>query len=158
MLRLLLPLASLVTACTPSPQKAAMPDPSTVPATAAQSSVKPEQSTTGSMPPVAQAKDAVANPLGDSPAEAVGRQTLSTAFVRLGPDGHLTVELRGGQTVVLRDVVMRPKDYCGVQVGGGKYCGGYAEVAAARPGGGSDHPGVPDPKTIEPVDGPLKGK
>jgi hypothetical protein len=64
---------------------------------------------------------------------------LSTAFVMVGPDGHLTVELRTGHVLVLRDVVMRPKDYCGVQVLGGpagkRYCGGYAEVAAARPGG-----------------------
>jgi len=64
---------------------------------------------------------------------------LSTAFVMVGPDGHLTVELRSGRVLVLRDVVMRPKDYCGAQVLGGRpgtrYCGGYAEVAAARPGG-----------------------
>jgi hypothetical protein len=64
---------------------------------------------------------------------------LSTAFVRVGPDGHLTVELRDGRVLVLRNVVMRPKDYCGAQVLGGKagakYCGGYADVAAARPGG-----------------------
>lgn len=82
------------------------------------------------------------NPLpalpADSPAEAEGRRTLSTAFVMVGPDGRLVVELRDGRVLVLRDVVMRRKDYCGVQVVGGKaggrYCGGYAEVAAARPG------------------------
>jgi hypothetical protein len=75
----------------------------------------------------------------DSPAEALGRRTLSTAFVRVGPDGHLTVELRDGRVLVLRNVVMRPEDYCGVHAFGGpagaKFCGGYAEVAAARPGG-----------------------
>ena len=64
---------------------------------------------------------------------------MSTAFVRVGPDGHLTVELRNGRVLVLRNVVMRPKDYCGVQGlggrGGARYCGDYAEVAAARPGG-----------------------
>jgi hypothetical protein len=64
---------------------------------------------------------------------------LSTAFVRVGPDGLLTVELRNGSVLVLRNVVMRPKDYCGEQVAGStadaKYCGGYAQVAAARPGG-----------------------
>jgi hypothetical protein len=57
----------------------------------------------------------------------------------VGPDGHLTVELRSGRVLVLRDVVMRSGDYCGVQVLGGpagaRYCGGYADVAAARPGG-----------------------
>ena len=76
---------------------------------------------------------------GDSPAEAEGRRTLSTAFVRMGPDGHLTVELRNGQVLLLRNVVMRRRDYCGVQVLGGRpgrqYCGGYGDVAAARPGG-----------------------
>lgn len=74
----------------------------------------------------------------DSTAEAEGRRILSTAFVRVGPDGRLAVELRDGRLIVLRDVVMRAKDYCGVQLAGGKaggrYCGGYAEVAAARPG------------------------
>jgi hypothetical protein len=76
--------------------------------------------------------------LVDSPLEALGRRTLSTAFVRVGPDGHLTVELRSGRVVVLRDVVMRARKYCGVQVidglPGPQYCGGYADVAAARPG------------------------
>jgi hypothetical protein len=61
------------------------------------------------------------------------------AFVMVGPDGHLTVELRNGRAMVLRDLVMRPRDYCGVQVlgrsAGTRYCGGYGDVAAARPGG-----------------------
>jgi hypothetical protein len=77
---------------------------------------------------------------------------LSTAFVRIGPGGHLTVELRDGRTMVLRDVVMRPRDYCGVQVAGGaRYCGGYAEVAAARPGG-APVPDEPNPATLNPVE------
>ncbi len=92
--------------------------------------------------PSAKPVSAAENPLpaspADSPAEAQGRRTLSTAFVMVGPDGRLTVELRDGRVLDLRDVVMRPKDYCGLQVSGGtagaKYCGGYAEVAAARPG------------------------
>ena len=75
----------------------------------------------------------------DSPAAAAGRRTLSTAFVMVGPDGLLTVELRDGRVLVLRGAVMRRTDYCGAQVigpkPGGQYCGGYAEVAAARPGG-----------------------
>ena len=74
----------------------------------------------------------------DSPIEALGRRTLSTAFVRVGPDGHLTVELHSGRVLVLRDVVMRARKYCGVQVidglPGAQYCGEYADVAAARPG------------------------
>jgi hypothetical protein len=65
---------------------------------------------------------------------------LSTAFVRVGPDGLLTVQLLDGRIVVLRDVVMRPKDYCGMQVlgrsAGTRFCGRYADVAKARPDGG----------------------
>ena len=72
----------------------------------------------------------------------------------MGADGHLTVELRDGRAIVLRDVVMRPRDYCGTQVLGGsagtKYCGGYGDVAAARPGGGPN-PGAPNPATLNPV-------
>lgn len=100
----------------------------------------------------------------DSPAEAQGRRTLSAAFVMVGPDGHLTVELRNGRAMVLRDVVMRPRDFCGVQVLGGsagkRYCGGYGDIAAARPGG-APAPGVPDPATLDPIEPgrrPAKGE
>ena len=76
--------------------------------------------------------------LADTPAEAVGRRTLSTAFVRVGPDGLLTIKLKNGNVLVLHNVIMQPKDYCGETVLGGpsgkKYCGGYAEVTSARPG------------------------
>ena len=90
------------------------------------------------------AVSAAENPLppgsSDSPAEALGRRTLSTAFVQVGPDGALTVQLHDGRVLVLRDVIMRAKDYCGVQLfgsaAGKRHCGGYADVAAARPGGG----------------------
>lgn len=72
------------------------------------------------------------------PAEALGRRIVSTAFVMVGPDGHLTVELRNGRVLILRNVVMRAKDYCGLPVPGGpdgpQYCGGYDDVVAARPG------------------------
>ncbi len=78
-----------------------------------------------------------------SPAEARGRRTLSTAFVRIGPDGNLTVERDDGRVLVLRDVVMRAKDYCGLLVSGGlagkRYCGRYGQIVAARPGGGLPH-------------------
>ena len=88
--------------------------------------------------PIAQPVSAAENPLpvgrADTRAEAEGRRTLSTAFVRVGPDGRLTVELRSGRVLELRNVVMRAKDYCGDQAGGGRYCGGYADVATARPG------------------------
>lgn len=72
--------------------------------------------------------------------QADGRRILSTAFVQIGPDGHLTVELRDGSTLVLRDVRMGPRDYCGTLVSVGrradKFCGAYGDVAGARPGGG----------------------
>jgi hypothetical protein len=92
----------------------------------------------------------------DSPAEARGRRILSTAFVMMGPDGRLSVKLHNGRSLVIRNVVMRRKKYCGVQVLGGqvgvRYCGGYADVAAARPG--------PAPAHDEPdlaIPNPLKG-
>ena len=125
----------MLIACTPSPQKAAMPN-SHVSGTTVQSS---SGRGVGNPESEAIAKKSAPGPLGNSPTEAQGRLILSTAFVRLGPGGHLTVELRNGRVLALRDVVMGPKDYCGVQVAGDpartKYCGGYAEVAAARPGG-----------------------
>lgn len=139
MLRMLLFVPLMLGACTPSPQKAAMPDPSAAP------------------------RNAAPNPVTDSPKEALGRRVLSTAFVRIGPDGHLTVELHGGRVVVLRDVTMRPKDYCGVQVAGEpvhtKYCGGYEEVAAARPGGvATNQPDFVGSAVIEPARDPAKAK
>ena len=101
------------------------------------------------------AENPAPGPLTDSPAEAQGRRILSTAFVRIGPGGHLTVELHDGRLLILRDVVMRAKDYCGVQVGGSpagaKYCGGYANVAAARPSGAPVSGAA-----LEPARGPAK--
>ena len=133
-LRFLLPLGAMLAAFTSSPQKAVMPSPSPASGTTVQS-----------------ASPGNAGPQADSPAEAAGRRELSTAFVRVGPDGHLTVTLRDGRVLVLRDVVMRARDYCGALVAGDpgrtKYCGGYADVVAARPGGG---PSVSD---AEPVPG-----
>jgi hypothetical protein len=79
---------------------------------------------------------------------------LSTAFVRVGADGFLTVELRNGQAMVLRNVVMGPAEYCGQVLGASgksRYCGGYGEVSAARPGGGPN-PGAPDSSTLDTVD------
>jgi len=72
----------------------------------------------------------------DTPAEARGRKLLSTAFVRVGPDGRLAVTLRDGRRLALRDVAMGPRSYCGRPAGDPaekRFCGGYAEVAAARP-------------------------
>lgn len=96
---------------------------------------------------------ATSNPLSDTPAEALGRRILSTAFVRVGADGQLTVELHNGSVLVLRDVVMHPKKYCGALVTGdptrATHCGGYAEVAAAKPGSAPD--------TANPVAEPAAG-
>lgn len=159
MVRILLSFTAALAACTPSPQETAMHNPSPDPVatardsseaapdgeasaakpSAGQDSGKPGQAAQG---PVPEPVPVTENPLpalpADSPAEAEGRRTLSTAFVMVGPDGRLVVELRDGRVLILRDVVMRRKDYCGVQIVGGKaggrYCGGYAEVAAARPG------------------------
>lgn len=159
MVRILLPFAAALAACTPSPQETAMHSPSGDPGTTAQgSSVAGSEGQASGAPnptrrgtgeegraargpipePVSAAENPLPAPSADSPAEAQGRRTLSTAFVMVGPDGRLTVVLRNGRVLVLRDVVMRPKDYCGVQVLGGgadvQYCGGYVEVAAARAG------------------------
>jgi hypothetical protein len=140
---LLLPCIAAFAACNPPPKEAAMPN----------SSPAPETGTAAQNPAPA--------PRADSPEEAQGRRTLSTAFVRVGPDGHLTVELRDGRAMVLRDVVMRPGDYCGVQVlgasAGKRYCGGYGDIAAARPGGGPV-PGAPDPATLNPAGPGPKGE
>ena len=91
--------------------------------------------------PVSVAADPAPAPRDTRADDARGRRTLSTAFVRIGPDGLLRVDLANGRALVLRDVVMRPRDYCGTIVQGGKrdarHCGGYADVAAAVPGGGS---------------------
>jgi len=82
-----------------------------------------------------------ASPKGsrDTPAQARGRRILSTAFVRIGPDGQLTVELRDGRILVLRDVTMGPNDYCGRPMSDApttkRYCGHYDDIAAVRPGG-----------------------
>ena len=163
MLRMLLPFSTALATCTPSPQDDAMRNSRPVPATGVQGSSDVTPGNQGSATlngagqdagdrgraaqgPIPEAVSAagslvpapVPSKLVDSPIEALGRRTLSTAFVRVGPDGHLTVELRSGRVVVLRDVVMRARKYCGVQVidglPGAQYCGGYADVAAARPG------------------------
>ena len=78
----------------------------------------------------------------DLSADALGRRKLSTAFVRMGPNDYLTVELRNGHVLALRNVVMHPKKYCGAQVPDAprtvNYCGLYSDIAAVQasvPGG-----------------------
>lgn len=165
--------SAALAASTPSLQEAAMRSPGPVPGITSETSRKGEGSAapgpTGqgagehgqaAQGPILEPVSAAANPAparpADSPAAAHGRRTLSTAFVRVGPHGHLTVELRNGRVLVLRDVVMRAKDYCGVHVLGGphgkQYCGGYADVAAARSGGApaSDAPASAAPNPVKP--------
>ena len=154
----LLTVVAALAACTPSAQESAMHNPSrdsgntdqgasgtdaNTPESAAPASAQvgtdPDRAAVGPSPAAVSAEE---NPLpagpADSPAEAQGRRTLSTAFVQVGPDGLLTVQLREGRVLLLRNVVMRRKDYCGVQAAGSsagaQYCGGYADVAEARPG------------------------
>ena len=104
-----------------------------------QDAADPALAARGPIPePVSVADNPLPGSRADTPEEALGRRTLSTAFVRVGPGERLTVELRSGRVVELRDVVMRPKDYCGVPVSGSagaRFCGGYADIASARPGG-----------------------
>ena len=146
--------AAVLAACSPSPQDAAMRSSSRSNDVAAPASIEPVAAApdvaardfgnrpSAAMGPVPEAVSAAANPAPsapvDTPAIALGRRTLSTAFVRVGPDGDLTIRLRNGRVLTLRNVVMRPKDYCGrlTQAGSpaARYCGGYADVAAAWPG------------------------
>jgi hypothetical protein len=143
MIRILPSFAAALVACTPSPQESAMHDPIHDPRTT-------KRTCPGSAGRFAPEQ------------EAEGRRILSTTFVRVGPDGLLTVELRSGRALVLRDVTMRRKDYCGVQVlrghAGAQYCGKYSEVAAAKPGG-PPAPAEPDlavPNQVESRGSPAK--
>ena len=159
MARTFLTFAAALAACTPSPQETAMHSPSPDPGATVEGSsptgraAEPERAAQGPSPEPVPATENP--PTADSPAAAEGRRTLSTAFVRVGPGGGLVVELRDGRVLTLRDVVMRRNDYCGVQVDGakpgGRYCGGYAEVAAARPGA-APLPRQPDPAVSKPVE------
>lgn len=164
---LLLPCIAALVACNPPPKETKMSNPTPVPAAAAPQSRETDIERHGSALPGSTKQGVAANNVAparrpDSPEEAEGRRTLSTAFVRVGAGEHLAVELRDGRTVVLRDVAMGPRDYCGLQVAGGssgkKYCGGYGDVAAARPVAGPA-PGAPDPRTLNPAElgrGPSK--
>ena len=157
---MLLAFSAALAACTASPQETTMNSPTPDAANTRQGSAvaRPDiQKSSATIPagkgirdqeraavgPAPEPVSAAENPLPagstDLPAAAQGRRTLSTAFVQVGPDGLLTVKLRNARVLVLHNVVMRRKDYCGVQVSGGlagaQFCGGYAEVASARPGG-----------------------
>ena len=149
--RLMLPLAAVLAACTPGPEETAMRSPASAPETGAQSSDDAAKTMSGAHPadgqagaaqgPIPDAVSVADNPLprsvSDTPDQANGRRILSTAFVRVGPDGRLAVELRDGANLSLRNVVMRAGDYCGTRVNGSKpgaqYCGNYGDIVAAWP-------------------------
>lgn len=77
-------------------------------------------------------------------AEAEGRPTLSTAFVRAGPAGRITMELLDGRVLAIGNVVMNSGDYCGLNAAGdataAKYRGRYLRIAVAWPGSGLNPP------------------
>ncbi|MBO9622631.1 MAG: hypothetical protein J7500_07955 [Sphingomonas sp.] len=160
MIRILPSFVAALVACTPSPQETAMRSPRQDRGAIPESTIQSQRAAVATSPEaVSAAENLLPTRPADSAAETLGRRILSTAFVRVGPDGHLTVELHNGRALVLRDVVMRRKDYCGVQVSGGKagarYCGGYAEVVAARPGGRSAAP-EPDLAAPNPLPSPSR--
>src|SRR3954469_12013475 len=118
---ILLSCLAAFAACNPPPPGATTRNPSPVSGTAARESSKTDnegqasaapsptgrgtgdraQATKGSLPEAMSAAGSAAPaPRADSPAQAQGRRTLSTAFVRVGPDGRLTVELRNGRAIV----------------------------------------------------------
>lgn len=143
----IMPAVALVVACAPAPEGTVM----TTPDPAKHASGQPtqfdvpggdsQQAAVGPRPqlPSEAGKLSPAAP-ADTPDEAIGRRTLSTAFVRVGPDGLLTVTLRNGRVVILRHVTMGPKKFCGEQFAdvslGSRFCGAYGDVAAANPGNG----------------------
>lgn len=191
-LRILLLCSTAFAACTPSPQDAAMRKSSPVPgaimpgssaagpkgrgpATSGPTGQDANERVHAVQGPVPEPVSAADNPgsipasaipalgvLGNTPAEALGRRIVSTAFVMVGPDGNLTVELLNGQVLVLHNVVMRPRDYCGLHMtgrpNGTKYCGRYADVAAARPGGlaAPVEPGPAASNPLAPEHGPFQ--
>ena len=121
--------------------------------------VQPAPSTAAQAPvpePVSAATNPYPEPSTGSDAAARGRRVLSTAFVRIGPDGHLFVELRDKRVLVLRDVTMGATEFCGTQMAssgmpgtlGKRQCYDYAGVIAARPGdvatGGTPVPAGPE--------------
>jgi hypothetical protein len=77
-----------------------------------------------------------AGPHGGTNAAARGRRIVSTAFVRLGPDGLMQLETRDGRRLTLRGVTMEPRAVCGVTVAeraGKRQCINYTQVTQARP-------------------------
>lgn len=106
--------------------------------------------------PIPEPVSAAANPhpstgaaaRGEAEPAARGRRIVSTAFVRLGPDGQMLVRTRKGRVLVLRSVTMEQRAVCGVaaaeSMAGKRRCIDYAQVTQARP--------VDLPARVDPVD------
>ena len=144
------PLSAALAACAPTPQEAVR---NAVPSGSA-ASVMNEGAVTQAAPgPIPEPVSAADNPFpgtssstaaitaddaaaGDAGADAFvqGRRIVSTAFVRLGPGGHLLVTMRDRQEMALRDVTMEKRQFCGtgLDTQGARRCYPYADVAAAR--------------------------
>jgi hypothetical protein len=138
MRRIMPPLSAALAACAPPPQEALVRGPGTT----ADGGAPAQATVQAPVPkPVSAATNTHPGPLTDSDAEAHGRRIVSTAFVRISPDGQLFVELRDARVLVLRDVTMGATEFCGMQAAddvqgttGKRQCHGYAEVVAARSG------------------------
>jgi hypothetical protein len=141
------PLSAALAACAPTPQEAAVREAAP---TSPAASVMNEGAVTQAAPgPIPEPVSAADNPFpgtssstaddaaaGDAEADAFvqGRRIVSTAFVRLGPGGHLLVTMRDRREVALRDVTMEKRQFCGtgLDAQGARRCYPYADVAAAR--------------------------
>lgn len=66
-----------------------------------------------------------------------GRRIVSTAFVQLGPDARMRLEMRDGGVLMLQGVTMEPHTVCGVTNARGgaakRRCINYSQVTQARP-------------------------
>lgn len=84
------------------------------------------------------------NVMAETDQAGQGRRLLTAAFVRMGPEGRLTADLRDGRTVLLHGVTMHPAKFCGIRTDGAnagtRFCARYGEVVGARAVG---RPGAP---------------
>lgn len=141
--------SAALTACAPTPQEVTRAPDLGERATAAVTNgiVGGGIDTAAAIAPMLDPVSAAENPYPTTPmsppedADAEGRRTVSTAFVRLGPGGHLSVSMRDGRQLALRDVTMEKRVFCGVPIADGRdersgagerQCYPYGEVTAAR--------------------------
>ena len=142
------PLSAALAACAPTPQEAMRDAAPSGPAASVMNEEMVTQAAPGPIPePVSAADNLLPGTSSVSAAEprdgagkaagnafVEGRRIVSTAFVRLGPGGHLLVTMRDRREVALRDVIMEKRQFCGTSLDGQgtHYCYPYAEVVAAR--------------------------